>query len=198
MRTVADIINACDTGLAHGLSIQLIEKMNRMVKTPLLVQVNHPKIDASGQQINAYLQPNAANSLKLAVEEAGRPLIVNSMLRTTVQQHIIRTQYEQDCCGITAAAPPGRSNHEQGLALDIQDPYFWQPYLERHGWAKLGPWDDMHFDYWEGRRDIAKLQIFAFQQLWNQWNPSKLIAIDGAYGPTTARCIQQSPLEGWS
>jgi N-acetylmuramoyl-L-alanine amidase len=198
MRTVADIIGSCDTGLARGLSKQLIQKMNRMVKQPVLVEVVHPKIDASGDQINAFLQPNAANSLLLAVKEADRPMLINSILRTTVQQHIIRTQYEKGLCGITAAAAPGRSNHEQGLALDIQDPYFWQPYLERHGWAKLGPWDDMHFDYWDGRRDIAKLQIFAFQQLWNQWNPSKLIVIDGAYGPTTAQCIQRSPLEGWS
>lgn len=197
-RPVADIIGSCDTGLARGLSLQLIAKMNRMIKTPILVEIVHPLIDASGQQLNAYLQPAAANSLKLAVAERNSPMIINSMLRTTVQQHIIRTQYEQGLCGITAAAPPGRSNHEQGLALDIEDPYGWEPYLERHGWAKLGQWDDMHFDYWDGRTDVAKLQIFAFQQLWNQYNPNDLIAVDGTYGPTTASKIQKSPIDGWT
>lgn len=197
MRTVTDIIGACDTGLAKGLSRQVIQKMNRMVRSPVLVEVIHPKIDASGDQINAFLQPSAANSLKLAVKDADTPMQINSMLRSTIQQHVIRTQYEKGLCGITAAAAPGRSNHEQGLAIDIEDPYFWQPYLEAHGWAKLGSWDDMHFDYWEGRRDLAQLQISAYQALWNQYNPSKLIAIDGVYGPTTARCIQESPLEGW-
>jgi N-acetylmuramoyl-L-alanine amidase len=168
------------------------------VTQAVLVEVVHPKIDASGDQINAYLQPRAASSLILAVKEANTPMVINSMLRTTVQQHIIRTQYEKGLCGITAAAAPGRSNHEMGLALDIQAPYFWQPYLENHGWAKLGSWDDMHFDYWDGWRDLAKLQIYAFQALWNQYNPAKLIAVDGTYGPTTARCIQDSPLEGWA
>ncbi len=198
MQTISEIIGACDTGLARGLSLQLIAKMNRMTKTPVLVEVKHPLIDTSGNQINPYLQPSAANSLKLAAQEAGKTMHVNSMLRTTVQQHIIRTQYEQGLCGITAAAAPGRSNHEQGAALDIQDPDFWEPYLERHGWSRLGAWDYPHYDYWNSRNDIAKLQIFAFQALWNQYNPNKIIAVDGSYGPTTASCIQRSPINGWS
>jgi len=197
-RTVADIIGACDTGLACGLSEQLIQKLNRMVNNPVLVELKHDLIKVEGDQINPYLQSAAANSLILAVKERGSTLLINSCLRTTVQQHIIRVQYERGLCGITAAAAPGRSNHEQGLAIDIEDPYGWQPYLERHGWAKLGEWDDMHFDYWQGRNDIAKLQIYAFQQLWNAYNPKDLIAVDGSYGPTTAARILKSPVDGWS
>jgi hypothetical protein len=116
-RPVADIIGACDTGLAHGLSRQLIEKMNRMVKSPLLVEVIHPLIDASGQQTNAFLQPSAAKSLILAVEERNSPLLINSMLRTTVQQHIIRTQYEQGHyrSGILRLSPSYRRVPEPAL-----------------------------------------------------------------------------------
>jgi N-acetylmuramoyl-L-alanine amidase len=197
-KTVSEIIGACDTGLTRGLSLQLIAKLNRMVSSPLLVELKHPLIDVQGDQINPFLQPAAAAALIRAVESQGKKLLINSCLRTTVQQHIIRTQYEQGLCGITAAALPGSSNHEHGLALDIQDPWDWKDALEAQGWAKLGSWDDMHYDFWDGRGDIAKLQISAFQQLWNQFNPSEPIAIDGGYGAITAEKIQRSPVDGWT
>jgi hypothetical protein len=196
-KTVADIIEYCDTGLAHGLSLQCIAKLNRMVSSPLLVALGHSLIGVEGNQINPFLQPPAAAALIRAVESRGVKLLINSCLRTTVQQHIIRTQYEKELCGITAAALPGGSNHEQGLALDIQNPWDWKEALEAQGWIKLGSWDDMHYDFWDGKANIAKLQISAFQQLWNENNPAELIAIDGNYGAVTAKCIQRSPVDGW-
>jgi N-acetylmuramoyl-L-alanine amidase len=194
---VADIIDSCNTGLARGLSLQLIAKLNRMVKTPLLVELKHPSIDTSSSAVNAYLQPAAADSLIKAVTARGQKLVVNSCLRTTVQQHIIRRQYEWGLCGISAAALPGRSNHERGAALDVQDPDGWQHCLESHGWSKLGDWDRMHYDYWDGRKDIASLQLSAFQMLWNQNNPNDQIVIDGTYGAVTAARIDLSPVNGW-
>jgi hypothetical protein len=194
---VRDIIGSCDTGLARGLSLQLITKLNRMVKTPLLVKVEHPLIDTSSLACNPYLQPVAAAALISAAKERGQVLKLNSCLRTTVQQHIIRRQYQQGLCGITAAAPPGSSNHEQGRAIDIEDPEDWQDCLESHGWAKLGSWDNMHYDFWDCRSDIASLQISAFQALWNTNNPHYQIAIDGGYGGITAAKIDLSPVEGW-
>lgn len=195
---VRDIIGSCNTGLARGLSIQLIGKLNRMVKTPLLVKVDDPLIDTSSASVNPYLQPEAAAHLITAAKRRGKTIILNSCLRTTVQQHIIRTQYERGLCGITAAAMPGRSNHERGAAIDIQDPEDWQDALEAQDWSKLGSWDNMHYDYWDSRKDIASLQISAFQQLWNQYNPSDRIAVDGTYGQVTADRINRSPIDGWS
>jgi N-acetylmuramoyl-L-alanine amidase len=194
---VADIIDSCNTGLAQGLSIQLIAKLNRMVKTPLLVKIDHPRLDTSSSSVNAYLQPSAAANLIEAAKSRGKKLVINSCLRTTVQQHIIRRQFENGLCGITAAALPGRSNHERGAAVDIQDPEDWQDCLEAHSWSKLGSFDPPHYDYWDSRRDIASLQISAFQMLWNEHNPSNQIAIDGTYGAITAAKIDLSPVDGW-
>ncbi len=195
---VDEIIDSCNTGLAHGLSIQLIAKLNRMVKTPLLVKIEDDLIDTGSSSVNAYLQPEAATHLIQAVRSRGKKLKLNSCLRTTVQQHIIRRQFERGLCGITAAALPGRSNHERGAALDIQDPEDWQDCLEAHDWAKLGSYDNMHYDYWNSRKDIASLQISAFQMLWNENNPNNLISVDGTYGPTTAAKIDLSPIDGWN
>jgi N-acetylmuramoyl-L-alanine amidase len=194
---VADIINRCNTGLARGLNIQLIEKMNRMVNTPILVKVDHPLIDTSAPQVNPYLQPAAAGKLAAAATKRGKKLILNSCLRTTVQQHIIRRQFKAGICGITAAALPGRSNHEDGAAIDVQNPQEWQLTLELCGWKWLGAWDAPHYDFWDSRKSIASLQISAFQMLWNQYNPRDLIPVDGTYGPLTGSKIDQSPIDGW-
>jgi N-acetylmuramoyl-L-alanine amidase len=194
---VKSIIGSCDTGLAHGLSLQLIDKLNRLVLTPILVPVHNRLIDTSSVACNAWLQPLAAAALITAVERRGQTLKLNSCLRTTVQQHIIRRQYEAGSCGITAAARPGRSNHERGAAIDIEDPEDWQQALELAGWCKLGTWDNMHFDYWNTRKDLASLQISAFQLLWNGHNPNNPIIVDGCYGDTTAGKIDLSPIDGW-
>lgn len=194
---IKSIIGSCNTGLAKGLSLQLISKLNRLVKTPLLVQVQHPLIDVSSAAVNPYLQPAACAALIKAVESRGVKLVVNSCLRTTVQQHLIRSQFEQGFCRITAAALPGKSNHERGAAIDIVNPDDWRATLEGHGWTKLGEYDDMHYDYWDCRKDIASLQISAFQQLWNEHNPQDLIVVDGNYGPNTAAKINLSPIDGW-
>ena len=197
MTQVKDIINSCDTGLAHGLSIQLIAKLNRMVSSPVLVEVKHALIDTGSSAVNAYLQPLAAEALTRAVIKRGEKLIINSCLRTTVQQHIIRRQFENTLCGITAAALPTRSNHERGAAIDIVNPDDWRLHLEIFGWRKLGSFDNMHYDFWNCRKDIANLQVSAFQMLWNQNNPQDLIAVDGEYGVTTAGKIDISPVDGW-
>jgi hypothetical protein len=194
---VGQILDRCDTGLARGLSLELIAKLNRMVKTPLLVEVKHPLIDTSNPAVNPYLQPEAAAALIRAVERRNQKMIINSCLRTTVQQHILKRQCSRGWCGIPACAPPGKSNHESGKAIDIEDSHDWCDYLEDAGWDKLGSWDDMHFDFWNGRSDIAKLQISAFQQLWNTHNPKYQLAVDGGYGAVTASKIDLSPIAGW-
>ena len=197
MTQVKDIIDSCDTGLAHGLSIQLIAKLNRMVSSPVLVEVKHALIDTGSSAVNPYLQPLAAEALTRAVIKRGEKLTINSCLRTTVQQHIIRRQFEKGLCGITAAALPGRSNHERGAAIDIVNPDDWRLHLEIFGWRKLGFYDNMHYDYYNCRTDISNLQISAFQMLWNEHNPQDLIAVDGEYGATTAGKIDLSPIDGW-
>jgi N-acetylmuramoyl-L-alanine amidase len=197
MMRVADIIGSCDTGLARGLSLQLIDKLNHMVKMPLLVKVQSNWINTSSNAVNAYLQPSAAAKLLEAAKSCRKIIKIISCLRTTVQQHIIRRQFEKGLCGITAAALPGRSNHERGAAIDIEDPEFWQERVEAYGWSKLGSWDNMHYDFHDCNVNVSSLQISAFQMLWNQNNPRDLIVVDGAYGRVTAAKIDLSPVDGW-
>lgn len=200
MKTVSDFINSCDTGRVKGLSAQIIEELNLLVPNALET-ITDLFVDVDGDQINPFLQPKAKDSLKLAIRERGIRLIVNSAYRTVAQQFLIRKQFEARLCGITAAAQPGFSNHEGGLALDVEDPDGWQPFFERHGWKRLGrDFDFPHFDYvvvGGVRQDLKQLGVKAFQSLWNKNNPSDIIAVDGGFGPATAARLAKSPAGGF-
>lgn len=202
MPFVRDIIGSCNTGLARGLNLQVIHELNVLIPN-VLVAISDLDINLAGEQINPFLQPQAKESLKLAIaEKPGEKMIVNSVYRTCVQQYLVWSQHELGLCGITKAAQVGTSNHESGLALDLADPNFWEPVMEKHAWHRLGrDFDYPHFDYvfrTNGvRRDLGSLGIKAFQRLWNKHNPGSQIAEDGFYGPLTASCISNSPVEGF-
>ena len=160
--TVAGTSSACDTGAIAGLSQQVLDRLETQ---GALVAIAHPLIQLEGAHNNPWLQPQAAEALIAAVEERGEPLVINSALRTPMQQYLIHQQAQRGECGIQAAAPPPFSNHNSGLAIDIEDSSGWRPYLERHGWQWLGAWDPMHFDYTGGGVDLGGAQVLAFQEL---------------------------------
>lgn len=200
MVKVNDVINRCNTGLVQGLSLQIIDELNLLAPNSL-VSISDLFVDVEGSQINPFLQPKAKQSLALAIEERGTRLLINSAYRTIAQQFLIRRQFEAGLCGITAAAQPGLSNHEGGLALDVEDPDGWQPFMQAHGWKRLGrDFDYPHYDYRilaGTRQDLNQLGIKAFQSLWNKHNPGDLITADGTFGPNTAARLGQSPANGF-
>lgn len=203
------LINACDTGLIRGLSLQIIAVLNSIASNVLVDFTDIEGVVAVGDQNNPFLQAAAKNSLKVAVTERRKAegnavkLTVNSAYRTVAQQYLLNLQFEQvaDRCRIQAVAPPGFSNHESGLALDIEDRIGWEPYLERHSYVWFGPRDKPHFDYRffaATRDDIGTLGIRAFQILWNKYNPTDQIKVDGDFGPQTEGRLRESLAEGFN
>jgi hypothetical protein len=94
-------------------------------------------------------------------------------------------------------AAPGKSNHQSGLALDINDRPGWEPFLKPHGWQPLAG-DPPHVDYQgAGARDLRKATIQAFQKLWNKNHPNEKIKDDGLWGPKTESCLNRSPAMGF-
>ena len=94
-------------------------------------------------------------------------------------------------------APPGASNHQTGLAIDIEDATGWEVYLMRYGRNPL-PGDPPHFDYQgDGTIDLRSQSILAFQQLWNQNHPDQRITEDGGFGPHTEDALNRSPDPGF-
>jgi hypothetical protein len=63
------------------------------------------------------------------------------------QQYLVWKWSGSRRCGVQLATPPGESNHETGLALDIAEQAVWRPHLEAKDFRWLGASDRVHFDY---------------------------------------------------
>lgn len=190
--------SGCATASIKPLSEQIIAEMqcidpNSMVAVP---PMNNLTL-ASG--VFPYLIKPARDAFVAAVQsKPNTTMSVNSMFRTVAQQYMLRRWYEQGRCGISAAALPGNSNHETGLAVDIGSNSTWRSALENRGFDWFGSSDAPHFDY-EGSGAVSQrgVDTKAFQRLWNRNHPEDRIAEDGAYGPQTKARIQKSPAAGF-
>ena len=189
-------VTRCSTSVVSELDRQLIAQMNLIVPNVLVSFINL-NVDI-GEPVWPLLQPPALASLQRAITSRGRQMVVNSAYRTIAQQLILFNHAQQNRCGISIAALPGLSNHQSGLALDVEDAAGWEPFLERQGWRRLMPQDPVHFDYiGSGTRDIRSTAVRAFQQLWNLNNPQNTLTVDGAYGARTQKALNESPIEGF-
>lgn len=184
----------CSTSIVNGLSQQLIHQMN-IVLPDALVSFDGLNVDLEDAAW-AYLQPPARRALEAAIQERGIRLKINSAYRTIAQQLLLYRWGKH--CGYHVVAPPGRSNHQSGLAIDIDYPYDWRPCLERHGWRWLGSKDPPHFDYVGGGiQDIRRTAMLAFQKLWNKNNPNDRITEDSIYGQQTQSRLNQTLADGF-
>jgi peptidoglycan hydrolase-like protein with peptidoglycan-binding domain len=201
MTTVKEIIaTECGTNTVRKLSLQIIAEMNIMIPG-VLVSFDDLNVNSASTAVNLYLQPGAKDALRRVIRAKGEQLTVTSAYRTVAQQHLLYSWFQQGKCGIGLAAKPGKSNHEDGLALDLPDPdnSTWRNALENEDWDWLGSNDRFHFTYrGGGRDDIGDIGVKAFQSLWNKNNPGDRITVDGKFGPQTAEKMNLSPAEGFS
>ncbi len=189
-------VTSCSTSVVSELDRQLLAQMNLIVPNVLISCIDL-SVDI-GEPVWPLLQPPAKAALARAISDRGITMVINSGYRTIAQQLILFNHAQRNRCGISIAALPGLSNHQSGLALDVEDAAGWEPFLERHGWRRLMPQDPVHFDYLgTGTRDIRATAVRAFQQLWNLNNPNRLLTVDGTYGPQTQRALNESPIEGF-
>ena len=148
-----------------------------------------------GSAILPYLDPDAVADLRAAAQEQG-VIEINSGYRTLPQQYLLYHWLNRRC-GITAAALPGRSNHETGRALDIRNYGAARRALGRHGWKGDVPKDPVHYDH-IASPDGRGLDVIAFQELWNLNHPGDPIDTDGDFGPETERRLAMSPAKGFA
>ncbi len=200
MTTVKEIIaTECGTNTVRKLSLQIIAEMNIAIPG-ILVSFDDLNVSSASTAVNLYLQPGAKDALRRVIKAKGEQLTVSSAYRTVAQQHLLYSWYQQGKCGISLAARPGKSNHEDGLALDLPDPdnLTWRDFLDNEDWDWLGSNDRFHFTYrGGGRDDIGDIGVKAFQSLWNKNNPGDRITVDGDFGPQTAEKMNLSPAEGF-
>ncbi len=198
--TVDDAVaQSCVTSSVTPLSQQIIDEMRCMQPDALVDAPDAPNL-VLGANVFAYLEKPGRDALAKAL--AAKPnasMHVNSMFRTIAQQYLLYRWYQSGRCGIGLAAKPGNSNHESGLALDVQETSSWRSALGAKGFTWLGSSDPVHYDYrGTGSHTLAGLDVKAFQRLWNRNHPSDLIAEDGAYGPATGSRLGKTPAKGFA
>lgn len=192
----AAVTQSCSTTSVKGLSQQLVDEID-CLKPGTLTSIANINGVSLGSAVFPYLQSPAASALGKAVAARGTTMTINSALRTLPQQYLLYEWYVQGRCGIGLAAYPGNSNHESGLAVDIDDHTGWSSYMTARGWKWFGSADPVHFDYVAGGIDMRALSVLAFQKLWNENNPNDTIAEDGSYGPDTEKRLTKSPVGGF-
>ncbi len=181
------------TAVVNGLSQQLIHQLQLMMPDVFVSfdDLNVDLLDAAFP----YVQTPAKEALQRAIQDRGQTMQVNSAYRTIAQQMLL---YNDRLNNSNPVAPPGASNHQTGLAIDIEDARGWESYLMQYGWEPL-PGDPPHFDYiGDGTIDLRSNSILAFQQLWNQNNPDAQIGEDGGFGSQTEDALNRSPAQGFA
>lgn len=145
---------SCATASVKGLSFQIIEEGNCIEPGAFAPFALPANAKAQGERVSVHPEARArrAGSSVLAAN-AGKAFTVNSMLRTIAQQYLLWSWYQSGSCGIPLAAKPGNSNHETGLAMDVQEYSAWRRALESNGFYWLGSSDPWHFD-WVGASTV--------------------------------------------
>ncbi len=190
------ITDSCTTSSVNGLSVQLVAEIQCLRPGTLSPIAGLPNTTL-GSAVFPYLQKPAADGLRKVLSARAAPMTINSALRSLAQQYILYRWYRTGRCGISLAASPGRSNHEQGLAVDVEDNAGWRSAFLGNGFRWQGAADPVHYELASGGVNIGGLSVLAFQRLWNRNNPTDRIAEDSAYGPATEQRLARSPVGGF-
>jgi len=197
--TVEDMIStSCSTTSVKGLSVQLVNTVNKCLHSGLLKDISGVPNVSFGSAVFPYMQAPALSAFDRAMRASTRKMTMNSAYRSLAQQLLLYRWYLAGRCGISLAAKPGTSNHEGALAFDCNDGQSWASFLSGYSFKWLGSSDPVHFDYvGSGTINILPSSTKAFQMLWNKNNPNDKIAEDGIYGTETEKRLLKSPANGF-
>lgn len=193
------VTSSCSTTSVKGLSLQIIAEGN-CISPGAYAKIPTRSNLTVGSAVFPFLEAPARDRLVQSLDaHPGTQMTINSALRTVAQQFLLFRWFKTGRCGIQLAATPGNSNHETGLALDIQQASTWRTSLENRGFRFFGSADPVHFDYvGTGAVSHKGLDVKAFQRLWNRNHPGDLISVDGVWGPQTESRMNQAPAAGFA
>lgn len=198
--TVGDVArNDCTAAAVRPLSEQLLAEVNCLRPGTLASLDGIPGVVLG---INALPTLDAAAARALAaVATDDDPLILFSTTRALSQQYVYHYWYTHDRCPsvVSLAAPPGRSNHETGSAIDVPAFARWRARLRAHGFRWYGRGDVVHFDF-RGHRAarLPRLAVQAFQRLWNRNHPDDRLRVNGRWDAATAARMDRAPAAGFA
>ncbi len=191
-------VESCTTASVAGLSRQIIAQARCLKPSSFAPLPARPNLTVASE-VFPYLQLEARNQLAKALDARPKQkMTINSALRTVAQQYLVWRWSATRRCGVPLATPPGESNHELGIALDIVEAGAWRPILEKQNFKWLGASDRVHFDYLAPAGSTSSsMDVLAFQNLWNRNHPTDKIAEDGRYTPAVEKRLKRAPPDGF-
>lgn len=198
-RTVREAAaRSCSTSSVDGLSRQIVAQA-RCIDSSAFVALPQRSNLVAASHVFPYFEAAARKHLLRALDaHPHQKMTVHSALRTLAQQYLVWCWGADKRCGVQLAARPGESNHETGLALDIGNPTMWRSALEAERFQWFGPSDRVHFDYkGSGAQPRQRIDVMAFQQLWNLNHGDDAIAETGKYDSATEARLKKSPSAGF-
>jgi N-acetylmuramoyl-L-alanine amidase len=191
-------VEDCSTYAVNGLDRQILAVVANRHPQALCRIDDIPGIILGGAHVHPYMQQGIKKSLENALKaRPGKTLTINSACRTIAGQLQLRNHFKNSRCGITAAAKPGKSNHNNLTAIDIEDSEGWRSALQKNNFRWIGEFDSMHYDYTGEVMDLFPAQVEAFQHLYNMANPTDKLAADGDLGQATYDRLNHAPAEGY-
>jgi hypothetical protein len=188
----------CDTPpeLVDGLSRQLVDAINCLRPDTLAEIPLGGDIRMLREGRPNFIDARGLDALLNAAAEAGGGMVVRWAYRDVALQHLFWLQDVYQGCAV--AAPAGLSNHQNGLAVDLNDYQEWEPVMRRWGWENNLPNDRVHFDYQlVGDIGLGSLSIYAFQALWNANFPNRALPLTGELDGATDAALADAPIEGF-
>ena len=189
------VSGTCSTAPVRGLSMQIAAEIGCLEDGAFVQFDETANIKFQSAAVLPYLSAETKEALLRAAPTVGE-VYVNSGLRSVAQQFLLKKWRDAGRCGISAAATPGRSNHETGRAIDLGNSAEARRVMQSMGFSTLRN-DPVHFDHLASP-DFRSVNVEAFQRLWNRNNPEDRISEDGLYGPATAERIARSPSGGFA
>ena len=192
-------VESCTTASVDGLSRQIIAQARCIRPNAFVPLPSRPNLVVASQ-VFPYLELDARNHLLKAIDAHPKTkMTINSALRTVAQQYLVWRWSASKRCGVPLATPPGESNHEIGVALDVAEAQSWRRALEAQDFKWLGPADRVHFDYKSSSAaGRGATDVLAFQKLWNRNHPTDKISEDGRYSAATEQRLPQAPADGFT
>ena len=187
--------SSCSTIPVRGLSLQIAEEMRCLAPDLLVPFAETSTIKFHDAAVLPYLASDTAVALRSAAASIGS-VEVNSGLRSVAQQYLIKRWRDTGRCRIRAAAPPGRSNHETGRAVDLSNHAAARAVMRRLEFSTVRN-DPVHFEHLDSQ-DLREVNVQAFQRLWNRNHPDDKIGVTGRYDTATATRLGRSPSGGFA
>ncbi|TNV76136.1 hypothetical protein FGO68_gene16963 [Halteria grandinella] len=161
-----------------------------------------PYVVCSGICGSGYLQAKVLDKLSSIGTNLTTWVNVLGTWMSSAEMHIIHQYKAQGgkCGNDYRATTPGTSIFEGGFVFELVDYGWWKTRLVQHGFVHTQISPQMASFESGTEQEVsrfAKMNLMAFQKLWNRHNPNATIAEDGIYGPETINAFNQSPCDGF-